>query len=179
MLIGVEIGPGEFRERNALTNYAIWHIIPYKMASFSRIDVIMKRNIDNANDSSTLLADSLTTVIEAIKEGLPVSTFENLSEKMGVTESRLAEVTGIALRTLNRRKREGKFKPDESERVYRIYNLFELALRVMGSEDSARQWFISPKKAFGGQSPFFWADTEPGAREVEDMLGRLAHGVFL
>ncbi len=118
------------------------------------------------------------TVIGAIREGLPVSVFTRLSENMGVNESSLAEVTGIARRTLNRRKREGRLKADESERVYRVGNLFDMAVRVMGDENSARQWFVTPKHALDGKTPLSCADTEPGAREIEDMLGRLEHGIF-
>jgi putative toxin-antitoxin system antitoxin component (TIGR02293 family) len=39
-------------------------------------------------------------------------------------------------------------------------------------------WLKSPQKALGGKTPLEYSDTEPGAREVEDLLGRLEHGVF-
>ena len=125
-----------------------------------------------------LRLDGPAKVIGAIRQGLPVSAFTRLSENMGVNESSLADIAGIARRTLVRRKSEGRFKPDESERVYRIGNLFDMAVRVMGDEHSARQWFVTPKHALGGKSPLEYVDTEPGAREVEGMLGRLEYGVF-
>ena len=67
---------------------------------------------------------------------------------------------------------------DESERVLRLGILFDRAVEVLGSGEGARQWFGTPKKALGGQSPLEYSDTEPGARQVEDLLGRLEHGVF-
>jgi uncharacterized protein (DUF2384 family) len=33
-------------------------------------------------------------------------------------------------------------------------------------------------RALGGRSPLDFAQTEPGAREVENVIGRLEHGVF-
>jgi hypothetical protein len=39
-------------------------------------------------------------------------------------------------------------------------------------------WFTSPKIPLDGKTPLECADTEIGAKEVEDLLGRLEHGVF-
>jgi putative toxin-antitoxin system antitoxin component (TIGR02293 family) len=44
--------------------------------------------------------------------------------------------------------------------------------------ERAREWFKAPNRALGNTTPFEYADTEPGAREVEDVLGRIEHGVF-
>ncbi len=52
------------------------------------------------------------------------------------------------------------------------------AIDVFGSEEKARKWFETPLPALGGKRPFEYADTEPEAREVEDVLGRIAHGIF-
>lgn len=117
-------------------------------------------------------------VINSIKEGLPVSAFEQLCANMDVNVSNMAGIVRIARRTLVRRKREGKLKPSESERVYRLSSLFDKAVQVLGTGDAASQWFKTPKKALGGKTPLEYSDTELGAREVEDLLGRLEHGVF-
>jgi putative toxin-antitoxin system antitoxin component (TIGR02293 family) len=90
----------------------------------------------------------------------------------------LARVAHIATRTLSRRKKEGHLDTDESERLFRIGALFDRAAEVLGGKEVAREWFKTPLRALGGQSPLEYADTEPGAREVEDLLGRVEHGVF-
>jgi len=87
-------------------------------------------------------------------------------------------ISSFATRTLARRKKEGRFHSDESERVLRIASLFDRALQVLHSQDRVQLWFKSPQKGLGGKTPLEYADTEPGAREVEDLLGRLEHGVF-
>jgi len=116
--------------------------------------------------------------IRLLKKGLPISSFEKLQERMDVSADTLATIINIAPRTLTRRKQEGRLRTDESERVLRITVLFERAEEVLGDIEHARQWFKSPKLALAGKSPLEYADTEPGAREVEDLLGRLEHGVF-
>lgn len=66
----------------------------------------------------------------------------------------------------------------EFECTLRTKMLFEKAKEVFGDIEQVRQGFKSPKMALGGKTPLEYADTGPGAREVEDLLGRLEHGVF-
>ena len=120
----------------------------------------------------------LNELIDILKKGLPVKTFEQLRNRLDVPERKLASTVNIAYRTLTRRKREGRFKTDESERVLRIAKIYEKALEVLEDEAYARQWFKLPAKALGGKTPLEYADTEPGADEVNDLLGRMEHGVF-
>ena len=117
-------------------------------------------------------------LIRALKTGLPVSLFDQLQGAIDVPSNTLAAVTQIAPRTLTRRKKEGRLQTDESERLLRISLLFTRAQEVLGNLENARVWFKSPKVALGGKTPLEYVDTEPGAREVEDLLGRLEHGVF-
>ena len=103
-------------------------------------------------------------LIVTLKKGLPVSSLNKLCKHMGVPENRLATTVNIAQRPLTRRKLEGRFRPDESERVLRIARLFERAVAVMGSEQRAQQWFQLPVKGLGRKTPLEFADTEHGAR---------------
>ena len=64
------------------------------------------------------------------------------------------------------------------KRTSRLTLLMKQAIDILGSEEKALMWFKTPLPLLGGKTPFEYADTEPGAREVEDILGRIAHGVF-
>jgi putative toxin-antitoxin system antitoxin component (TIGR02293 family) len=121
---------------------------------------------------------NLNDLIGKLKHGLPVGAFDRLRERLDVPEKMLASTVNIAYRTLSRRKKEGQFKTDESERVLRIARLYEKALDVLEDDEITRQWFKIPAKALGGKTPLEYADTEPGAQEVEDLLSRIEHGVF-
>ena len=59
----------------------------------------------------------------------------------------------------------------------RVAKLTERAHEVFGDLESAREWLKSPQFALGGEIPLEYADTEPGAQVVEDVLGRLEHGI--
>jgi len=117
-------------------------------------------------------------LIAALKQGLPVSNFRGLAKAMGITIDDLCEVTGIALRTLRRRKQDGRLTPQESERVYRVANVFNGAVTVFGGAVSASTWMLEPLVALSGRTPLDYCGTEIGAREVEDILGRIQHGDF-
>ena len=125
-----------------------------------------------------LISTEKNVLIQNIKKGLPISAFEKIQMELEVSADTLAAAVNIAGRTLARRKKEGRFLPDESERVLRIASLFDRALQVLHDQNRVKLWFKSPQKALGGKTPLEYADTEPGAREVEDLLGRLEHGVF-
>lgn len=116
-------------------------------------------------------------VIEAVDTGLEVSAFERLASALNVTEKRLAELLRMTPSTLARRKRGGYLLSDESERLYRLSFLLERAVQVLGSLDGAQRWLTTEKRALGGTSPLVFAKTEPGAREVEDLLGRIEYGI--
>jgi putative toxin-antitoxin system antitoxin component (TIGR02293 family) len=122
-------------------------------------------------------ADSLDELVAGIKKGFPVRSLEMLRDKIGITEAALSEVVQIPLRTMNRRKKSGTLDQQESERVYRLARLFERALSLFEDEDKTRRWLKTPNRALAGRTPLEFADTEVGAREVEDLIGRLEHGV--
>ena len=119
-----------------------------------------------------------TALIAALKAGLDVRVFVDLARRLGVSEARLAEVAGIPPSTLTRRKRAGALTPAEGEHVLRLAGLLERAAQVFDGEADGADWLRAPNLALGGDTPLALADTELGAREVDDLLGRLEHGVY-
>jgi putative toxin-antitoxin system antitoxin component (TIGR02293 family) len=139
------------------------------------------RRSGGAGSSLSLVAKDTPQkdLIQHIKNGLAFSELEFLSASTGQTISELAPHVGIPLRTLARRKSAGKLSMEESERVVRLAGLYDKAAALFGGDVAgARQWMSQPKKALGGESPLEYAGTEIGAREVENLIGRLEHGVF-
>lgn len=97
----------------------------------------------------------------------------------GVSLQALAGTIGIPERTLARRRVAGRLAPEESERLLRLSSIFEKAVELFeGDVSAAVQWLAAPKRALENQTPLEYARTEVGAREVENLIGRLEHGVF-
>jgi len=82
-------------------------------------------------------------------------------------------VVGISLSTLQRRKRTGELTPAEGEHLLRVAALMDRARQVFGDEAEAADWLTHENVALRHEAPLRMADTELGAREVEDLLGRL------
>lgn len=123
-------------------------------------------------------AAAATPLVERIREGLPFSEFRTLRELFTLPEEDLGRLLGISPATLNRRKKARHLGMAESERIVRFARLFGLAMEVFESEEAARGWLKTANPGTAGESPLSYADTEFGAREVEDLLGRIDHGVF-
>ncbi len=117
-------------------------------------------------------------LIAAVKAGIETRVFVDLARRLGVSEAHLGEVAGIAPSTLTRRKRSGTLVPAESEHVLRLAALFERATQVFEDESDAADWLRTPNLALGDVAPLAMADTELGAREVDDLLGRIEYGVY-
>jgi len=56
--------------------------------------------------------------------------------------------------------------------------LFSRAKQVFGTDENTRRWFNARILALGRKTPLEYAQTEPGAREVENIIGRIEDGVF-
>ena len=119
----------------------------------------------------------LQTAAQKVAEGLPTYALEHVQTRLLLNTDELSDLVQISVRTLNRRRKDTKLPPDESERVYRINRLIEIAADVLGDETEARSWMKQPAYPLGGHRPIDMARTEPGARIVEQLLGRIEHGV--
>lgn len=118
-------------------------------------------------------------LLERIHAGLSYGALERLQRNIALTMEQLAALIQINPRTLARRRSEGKLASDESDRLVRASRLFGKALALFeGDADAAREWLGAKAPALGGQTPLMAARTETGAREVENLIGKLEHGVF-
>jgi len=66
----------------------------------------------------------------------------------------------------------------ESERLLRLAGVLEKAAALFeGDAAAARHWLQTPNHALGNVAPLTFAQTEIGARAVEDLIDRLEYGV--
>jgi putative toxin-antitoxin system antitoxin component (TIGR02293 family) len=116
---------------------------------------------------------------ELVREGLPAEALFRLAKCLDLRQAEISAKIGIPQRTLTRRMaRHGRLTAAESDRTVRLAQVYANALDTLGSEDKAAQWLKMPNRALRGGRPLDQLDTDPGVREVEDLLGRIAYGVF-
>lgn len=118
-------------------------------------------------------------LLKQLQAGLKYRALEQFQINADLSTEQVADLVQIRPRTLSRRKEQGRLMPDESDRLVRASRVFGRALELFeGDAPSARRWLLSPQLALGGAAPLTIARTDAGAREVEDLVGRLEHGVF-
>jgi putative toxin-antitoxin system antitoxin component (TIGR02293 family) len=82
-------------------------------------------------------------------------------------------------RTLTRRRKEGELSPIESDRLIRLYRVYQRALELHeGNQASAARWLNNPKQELAGKTPLEMLTTEAGAAEVLALIERIEEGVF-
>ncbi|MFP4156435.1 MAG: antitoxin Xre-like helix-turn-helix domain-containing protein [Opitutales bacterium] len=116
--------------------------------------------------------------VATIRAGLPMVEFEALQDLLGLGAEELAGHLAISRSTLMRRRKGGRLDPQESDRLLRYARLFARAEAVLQNGDAARAWLKAPARALAMETPLAFAETEAGTREVENLLGRIEHGVF-
>ena len=114
-----------------------------------------------------------------IRKGLPAGSITALAQKLQIGNSVLSRKLGIPQRTLTRRLSEASLlTPAESDRTVRMARVYANAVEMIGDEGRAILWLTTPNRALGGERPLDQLDTDVGARVVEDILGRIAYGVY-
>ena len=122
--------------------------------------------------------ESPETVRKKIRSGLPIKWLERLAPLFGVSVTALAEIIGIDSRTLTRRRKGGKLTHRESNAIYPLALLYMHGLQVFEDPEAVRKWFNAEEDDFSGMKPIELLDTASGIEEVDQLLGRIEHGVF-
>lgn len=146
-----------------------------KIVSFAGVVSGLIRSLKSTTATVELSPGKL---IEVIRIGLPMRELDALRTILCMPMDKLAPKLGMSKATLHRRKAQGRLGPEESDRVLRFARLIGKAVEVMEGEEPARLWLTSPQFGLGGAVPLDYAETEVGAREVEDLLGRIEYGVY-
>ncbi len=123
-------------------------------------------------------SSSIDALRDRVRAGLPFDSLETVMRRFGIRREEVSAALDLPLRTFSRRKRERRLSADESDRLYRLARIAARASEVLGDEDKASSWLHRPNRALAGESPVSLLDTDLGARQVEDVLGRIEYGVY-
>ncbi len=116
---------------------------------------------------------------QQVRSGLPASTIDLLAATLSLHRSQVAERLSIPARTLSRRlATHSRLTHEESDRTLRMARVVALAKDVLGADEKASRWLSSPNRALAGRRPFDLLDTDLGVRSVEEVLQRIAYGVY-
>jgi putative toxin-antitoxin system antitoxin component (TIGR02293 family) len=112
----------------------------------------------------------------AVSVGLPTAVFERLLE-LQVLDS--ADVSLIMpMRSFRRRNAtRSRLTTEESDRLVRVVRLTLAAADAFGDMERGKSWMRTPNPAMRGSRPVELVQTSVGTRVVEQILGRIIHGI--
>lgn len=147
------------------------HMLKGKAKAVKRIRMVRMLGIDT---------DDTVKTVRLVRAGFPSKVLDKFQKTTDLPWTEISRFLAIPQRTLTRRQSQGKLQADESDRVLRASTIFDMALDLFeGDRAEARKWLQSPQPGLGGEAPLDFASTEVGARQVENLIGRLEHGVFV
>lgn len=114
---------------------------------------------------------------ELVREGLPFASLEAVREGYGISRDVLCTILHLSPRNFLRRKGQARLSPDESDRLYRLARVIAHANRVFEDPEESADWIRSPNVALGKQQPLTLLDTDIGVQQVDQVLGRIEHGI--
>ncbi len=125
--------------------------------------------------TTVIRLDTELDVSKAIRAGLPYEWVAMISKRANLTTNEIERFIG-SRRTL--RRRGARLSVEESDRIVRIARIFALAEDVFANGERAQTWLRRPNRALDHERPLELLDTDSGARAVEQVLERIAHGVY-
>lgn len=116
-------------------------------------------------------------VVRIVGKGLPSSALVRLIEEINVDVRLIGSET-----TVRRRIQEKQhFTVDESERLVRLARVTSMAEELFGGTKAATAWLSTRSDYLPGSgpiSPLELSATDSGARVVESLMQKTAHGIF-
>lgn len=110
--------------------------------------------------------------------GLDVQ-LNQLANQLGVSLKELAPLLQLSESTLHRLRRQTALSGPTVERVELLGAVIQHGLRVYGGDEEAlRDWLRYPLGELDGRTPLQALTTIAGFTQVNDVLGRIEHGIF-
>ncbi len=102
-----------------------------------------------------------------------------LASQLGVTLKELAPLLQISESTLHRLRRQTTLVGSVNERAGLLGAIIEHGLRVYANDGAAlRDWLRYPLGELDSRTPLETLTTIAGFTQVDDVLGRIEHGIF-
>jgi putative toxin-antitoxin system antitoxin component (TIGR02293 family) len=113
-----------------------------------------------------------------VRDGLPFSALSAVVAQYGISRDDVCEILHLSRRNFLRRQKQNRLSADESDRLYRLARVLAHANRVFEDPDESADWIRTPNTALGKQQPLTLLDTDIGVQQVDQVLGRIEHGII-
>ena len=124
---------------------------------------------------------SMLDVHDALNARLPKLALGNVAHSVVVlTQVEVANALGVSVRTLQRsaEHEDTPLTREQSGRAWKLGEILARATDALGNRKQAETWLRAESVALGGRRPIELLTTTAGTELVEQLLGRIEHGVY-
>lgn len=113
-----------------------------------------------------------------VRHGITKTYLTKLKKEVSLDYDALAQALSVTRSTLINKKGSQKFSDQISERILALADLYSFGFEVFEDKENFNKWMFVPNQALGGATPFELIDNQFGREEVQNLIGRIAYGVF-
>ncbi len=132
------------------------------------------------NEASAIYGYSFESahLIQYARQGLSMGYLLKLSQKLSLSLQEVSNILHVSLRTLQRYTASKKLDTDISSKLLTLTALYNHGIEVFGTEDNFNSWLKTPLLSLDNNTPLSYLDTPFGFKVVDQLVGRIEHGVF-
>jgi putative toxin-antitoxin system antitoxin component (TIGR02293 family) len=151
--------------------------------NFGTNDVKMKNKYQNQNTETKVEEPMVAyanplNIIDTARKGIKISNALDLVNKLGLSQLEFANILHVSLRTVQRFESSKLLDSDGSSKIIQLQNINTKGVNVFGSQSSFNQWIRTPLLSLNNKTPLQYFDTPFGFQLIEQLLGRIEHGIF-
>lgn len=120
---------------------------------------------------------TLSALSAAVQKGLPKAALGRVAKHVSAEASEQRRLVYEIVPEATYKRRKAKLNARESERTERLARVVAMAEFVWSDNDAARRFLTTPHRSLSGRTPLEAAAWELGARQVEEILARVVHGL--
>jgi len=113
------------------------------------------------------------------RRGISKAALIKLASYLDRSVGEMASILPVGERTIQRYRRDQRFKSNVSEHILQIAEVAARGEEVFGDRDKLLAWLGLPSAALGGETPGALLGSRFGAELVLEELGRIEHGVVV
>ena len=120
---------------------------------------------------------SIGALNDAVSRGLPKAALRQTASRIFAGKTEQKQLMNRIVPEATFKRRRDRLSAAESERTERMARVVATAEFTWDSVKDARRFLTTAHPALGGKTPIDAAMTELGARQVEEILGKIFHGL--
>ena len=118
-----------------------------------------------------------TDLIGIVRAGIETKYLKEIQEYTSLSDNEIGEVLPISQRQLVRYTSDHRLNKEITSHLLQIIELYQKGYKLFGKV-KFNLWLRTQNKVLGNIRPLEMMDTSIGIEMIEDVIGRIEHGVY-